>query len=81
MERKQTPTFAGKIITSDRGNVGSAVSILDIPTSLVLARRRAMADDGAGPSRSGASGAVPPDSARPQATGAISFGPYLFAPN
>src|SRR5712671_5744940 len=40
-----------------------------------------MADDGAGPSRSGASGAVPPDAARPPAAGAISFGPYLLRAN
>jgi len=40
-----------------------------------------MADDGAGPSRSGASGAVPPDAARRPAAGAISFGPYLLRAN
>ena len=40
-----------------------------------------MADDGAGPSRSGASGAVPPDAARPPASEAISFGPYLLRAN
>lgn len=40
-----------------------------------------MADDGAGTSRSGASGAVPPHTARPPAAGAISFGPYLLRAN
>ena len=40
-----------------------------------------MADDGAGPSRSGARGAAPPEAARPPAARAISFGPYLLRAN